>query len=187
MFDLESVLALPMDYDGLRVDEASLRTNNVNDYKVTCIDFIKDIANDYFAWVDYYKLPEEEDKRRRAGINSTVERTNEWIAKVPQTIKAIDVVMNDRPDAGAVVAAVTDIGRQSKPPVRVCATRGGHVHRMHETESERRPTVMARRRPSATPSLLLQRAYRSTIDTCSAQVAFADGDVARRTGRCGCE
>jgi len=95
MFDLESVLALPMDYDGLRVDEASLRTNNVNDYKVTCIDFIKDIANDYFAWVDYYKLPEEEDKRRRAGINSTVERTNEWIAKVPQTIKAIDVVMND--------------------------------------------------------------------------------------------
>jgi hypothetical protein len=95
MFDLESVLALPMDYDGLRVDEASLRTNNVNDYKVTCIDFIKDIANDYFAWVDYYKLPEEEDKRRRAGINNTVERTNEWIAKVPQTIKAVDVVMND--------------------------------------------------------------------------------------------
>ena len=95
MFDLESVLALPMDYDGLRVDEASLRTNNVNDYKVTCIDFIKDIANDYFAWVDYYKLPKEEDKRRRAGINSTVERTNEWIAKVSQTIKAIDVVMND--------------------------------------------------------------------------------------------
>ena len=95
MFDLESVLALPMDYDGLRTDDASLRTNNVNDYKVTCIDFIKDIANDYFAWVDYYKLPEEEDKRRRAGINSTIKRTNEWIAKVPQTIKAIDVVMND--------------------------------------------------------------------------------------------
>ncbi len=95
MFNLESVLALPIDYDGMRVDDASLRTTNVNDYKVTCIDFIKDISNDYFAWVDYYKLPEEEDKRRRAGINSTVERTNEWIAKVPQTIKAIDVVMND--------------------------------------------------------------------------------------------
>ncbi len=88
-------MALPMDYDGLRTDDASLRTDNVNDYKVTCIDFIKDIANDYFAWVDYYKLPEEEDKRRRAGINTTVKRTNEWIAKVPQTIKAIDVVMND--------------------------------------------------------------------------------------------
>jgi hypothetical protein len=84
-----------MDYDGMRVDDASLRTDNVNDYKVTCIDFIKDIANDYFAWVDYYKLAEEEDKKRRAGINSTVERTNEWIAKVAQTIKAVDVVMND--------------------------------------------------------------------------------------------
>ena len=95
MFDLESVLALPMDYDGFRTDDASLRTDNVNDYKVTCIDFIKDIANDYFAWVDYYKLPEEEDKTRRAGINATIKRTNEWIAKVPQTIKAIDVVMND--------------------------------------------------------------------------------------------
>ena len=84
-----------MDYDGMRVDDASLRTDNVNDYKVTCIDFIKDISNDYYAWVDYYKLPEEEDKRRRTGIKSTIERTNEWIAKVAQTIKAVDVVMND--------------------------------------------------------------------------------------------
>jgi len=84
-----------MDYDGLRVDEASLRTDNVNDYKVTCIDFIKDISNDYYAWVDYYKLPEEEDKRRRSGIKATIKRTNEWIAKVAQTIKAVDVVMND--------------------------------------------------------------------------------------------
>ena len=95
MFDLESILALPMDFDGMRVDDASLRTDNVNDYKITCIDFIKDIANDYFAWVDYYQLVEEEDKKRRAEINTTVERTNEWIAKVAQTIKAVDVVMND--------------------------------------------------------------------------------------------
>ncbi len=79
----------------MRVDEASLRTDNVNDYKVTCIDFIKDISNDYYSWVDYYKLPEEEDKRRRTGIKATIERTNEWIAKVAQTIKAVDVVMND--------------------------------------------------------------------------------------------
>ena len=95
MFDLDLSLALPMDYDGMRTDDASLRTDNVNDYKVTCIDFIKDIANDYFAWVDYYKLPEEEDKKRRAEIRATIERTNEWIAKVAQSIKAIDVVMND--------------------------------------------------------------------------------------------
>ena len=45
--------------------------------------------------VDYYKLPPEEDKRRRDRILATVERTNEWIAKVATTIKGVDVVMND--------------------------------------------------------------------------------------------
>lgn len=84
-----------MDYDGVRTDDSSERTDNVNDYKVTCIDFIKDISHDYEAWVDYYKLPEDEDKKRRTGISATIERTNEWIAKVAQTIKAVDVVMND--------------------------------------------------------------------------------------------
>jgi len=84
-----------MDYDGVRTDDISERTDNVNDYKVTCIDFIKDISHDYEAWVDYYKLPEDEDKKRRVGIRATIERTNDWIAKVAQTIKAVDVVMND--------------------------------------------------------------------------------------------
>lgn len=86
---------MPMDFDGMRTDDASLRTDNVDDYKRTCIDFIEDISHDYEAWVDYYKLPEEEDKRRRAGIRATITRTNEWIAKVATSIKAIDVVMND--------------------------------------------------------------------------------------------
>jgi len=86
-------MALPMDTGDL--DEGSERASSVDDYKVTCIQFIKDISHDYKAWVDYYKLPEEEDKIRRAGIDSTIERTNEWIAKVAQTIKAVDVVMND--------------------------------------------------------------------------------------------
>ena len=84
-----------MDYDGMRTDDASLRTDNVDDYRRTCIDFIEEISHDYEAWVDYYKLPEDEDKRRRAGIRATITRTNEWIARVPQSIKAIDVVMND--------------------------------------------------------------------------------------------
>lgn len=88
-------MALPMDYDSLRSDESSERASSLDDYKVTCISFIKDISNDYFAWVDYYKLPPDEDKKRRAGITSTVERTNEWIAKVAQSIKGVDVVMND--------------------------------------------------------------------------------------------
>ncbi|MFB5624130.1 MAG: hypothetical protein ACE5RP_04335 [Nitrosopumilus sp.] len=88
-------MAMPMDFDGMRTDDASLRTDNVDDYKRTCIDFIEDISHDYEAWVDYYKLPEDEDKRRRAGIRATITRTNEWIAKVAQSIKAVDVVMND--------------------------------------------------------------------------------------------
>jgi hypothetical protein len=40
-------------------------------------------------------LPKDEDKKRRIEIASIIERTNEWIAKVPQTFKAVDVVMND--------------------------------------------------------------------------------------------
>ncbi|MFQ5783033.1 MAG: hypothetical protein ACE5GR_08295 [Nitrosopumilus sp.] len=88
-------MAMPMDYDGLRTDDASERTDNVDEYKRTCIDFIEDISHDYEAWVDYYKLPEDEDKRRRAGIHATITRINEWIAKVAQSIKAVDVVMND--------------------------------------------------------------------------------------------
>ncbi len=88
-------MALPMDYDSFRTDESSERANSLEDYKVTCIEFIKDISKDYLEWVDYYKLPPEEDKKRRAGITATIERTNYWIAKVAQSIKGIDVVMND--------------------------------------------------------------------------------------------
>ena len=50
----------------MRTGDESERTDDVGSYKITCIDFIKDISNDYLAWVDYYKLPEEEDKKRRA-------------------------------------------------------------------------------------------------------------------------
>lgn len=94
VISLDSV-ALPIDFDKLRVDEASERASSVEDYKVTCMEFIKDISSDYLEWVDYYKLPQEEDKLRRDAIAAIVERTNDWIAKVAQTIKSVDVVMND--------------------------------------------------------------------------------------------
>ena len=84
-----------MDYDGLRGEDESERTDNVTDYKRTCIDFIEDISGSYLEWVDYYKLPEDEDKKRRSEIASIIERTNSWLAKIPQSIKAVDVVMND--------------------------------------------------------------------------------------------
>ncbi len=87
-------MAMPQDYDGVNTDESE-RTNDPTEYKRTCIDFIEDISHDYEAWVDYYKLPIDEDKRRRAEITAVIDRTNEWIAKVAQSIKGIDIVMND--------------------------------------------------------------------------------------------
>ena len=90
---------MPMDYDGMRTDDASERTDNVTDYKRTCIDFIEDISGSYLEWIDLYtkrnEIPIDEDKKRRKEIASIIEKTNNWLAKVPQSIKAVDVVMND--------------------------------------------------------------------------------------------
>ena len=88
-------MAMPSDDSFVPVDEDAGRAPNVDSYRITCIDFIKDISHDYLAWVDRYELPENEDKKRRTEIASIIERTNEWIAKVPQTFRAVDVVMND--------------------------------------------------------------------------------------------
>ena len=87
-------MALPKEGDFVPLDDSE-RAPNVDSYRITCIDFIKDISKDYLAWVDRYKLPEEEDKKRRTEISAIIERTNDWIAKIPQSFKAVDVVMND--------------------------------------------------------------------------------------------
>ena len=55
-----------MDDGFVPYDENSERAANVDSYRITCIDFIKDISHDYLAWVDRYKLPEDEDKKRRS-------------------------------------------------------------------------------------------------------------------------
>ena len=93
-------MAMPMNNDGMDPDEGGAeRTSNVTDYKRTCIDFIEDISGSYLEWVDYYsknkQIDENEDKKRRTEISAIVEKTNTWLAKVPMTIKAVDVVMND--------------------------------------------------------------------------------------------
>ena len=93
-------MAMPMNNDEMDPDEGGAeRTSNVTDYKRTCIDFIEDISGSYFEWVDYYsknkQIDENEDKKRRTEISAVVEKTNTWLAKVPMTIKAVDVVMND--------------------------------------------------------------------------------------------
>jgi len=84
-----------MDEGTLPYDDAAGKDTTVDGYKITCIDFIKDISGDYLEWVDYYKLPPDEDKKRRSEIAAIIERTNDWIAKVPQSFKGVDVVMND--------------------------------------------------------------------------------------------
>ena len=92
-------MAMPMDYDGMRTGDESERTDNVTDYKRTCIDFIEDISGSYLEWIDFYsnrnEIDKDEDKKRRNEIAAIIEKTNTWLAKVPTSIKAVDVVMND--------------------------------------------------------------------------------------------
>ena len=92
-------MAMPMDYDGMRTGDESERTDNVTDYKRTCIDFIEDISGSYLEWIDFYsnrnEIEKSEDKKRRNEISAIIEKTNMWLAKVPTSIKAVDVVMND--------------------------------------------------------------------------------------------
>ena len=90
---------MPMDYDGMRTGDESERTDNVTDYKRTCIDFIEDISGSYLEWIDFYsnrnEIDKDEDKKRRNEIAAIIEKPNTWLAKVPTSIKAVDVVMND--------------------------------------------------------------------------------------------
>ena len=92
-------MAMPMDYDSMRTGDESERTDNVTDYKRTCIDFIEDISGSYLEWIDFYsnrnEIDNNEDKKRRNEITAIIEKTNTWLAKIPTSIKAVDVVMND--------------------------------------------------------------------------------------------
>ena len=88
-----TLMTMPM--QGSDAYDESERTTNVDSYRITCTSFIEDISKDYLAWVDRYDLPKEEDARRRAEIASIIEKTNHWIFKIAQSIRAIDVVMND--------------------------------------------------------------------------------------------
>ena len=93
-------MAMPMNNDEVNPDDGGAeRTTNVTDYKRTCIDFIEDISGSYLEWVDYYsdknQIDKDEDKKRRNEITGIVKKTNTWLAKVPTSIKAVDVVMND--------------------------------------------------------------------------------------------
>src|SRR5919197_2871368 len=77
------------------VDGGSDRATSIEDYQNTCTEFITDISKDYKDWVDRYQLSEEESKSRKASIDNIVQTTNDWIFKYADTIKKVDIIMND--------------------------------------------------------------------------------------------
>lgn len=76
-------------------DMDSERASSIEDYQNTCVEFINDISRDYKDWVDRYQLPQEENRTRKAAIDNIVRTTNEWIIKYGDTIKKVDIIMND--------------------------------------------------------------------------------------------
>src|SRR6266516_652986 len=76
-------------------DNGSRNAGSVEDYQKTCAEFIVDISKDYKDWVDRYQLSEEETQSRKATIDNIVQMTIEWIYRYCETIKKIDIVMND--------------------------------------------------------------------------------------------
>lgn len=76
-------------------DTGSDRATSIEDYQNTCAEFITDISKDYKDWVDRYQLHEAESKSRKTSIDNIVKTTNEWIVRYADTIKKVDIVMND--------------------------------------------------------------------------------------------
>ncbi|MEM0365057.1 MAG: hypothetical protein QXE95_07925 [Candidatus Nitrosocaldus sp.] len=68
---------------------------SVDEYKVTCIEFIRDISRDYKDWVNRYDLDEEERGWRLEMIDNVVKVTSVWIARYGNTIRKIDVIKDD--------------------------------------------------------------------------------------------
>ncbi|MFZ0253356.1 MAG: hypothetical protein WAL28_06105 [Nitrososphaeraceae archaeon] len=76
-------------------DSSSERATSIEDYQNTCMEFIIDISRDYKDWVDRYQLSYNEFTKRKKSIDSVVKTTNEWIQNYCDTIKKVDIVMND--------------------------------------------------------------------------------------------
>lgn len=68
---------------------------NIKNYQNTCTEFIKDLSLDYLNWVDRYNLSPEEMKIRKQKINDVVLKSSHIIDKFGDTIKKIDIIMND--------------------------------------------------------------------------------------------
>ena len=76
-------------------DRDSERATDIQDYQRTCSEFITEISSDYKNWVDKYNLRQEEARSRKSAIENVVKTTNEWIISYSDTIKKVDISMND--------------------------------------------------------------------------------------------
>ena len=76
-------------------DTDSERATSIQDYQNTCTEFITDLSKDYKDWIDRYKLQISEENNRKAKIDEIVKTTNNFIFEFGDTIKKIDIIMND--------------------------------------------------------------------------------------------
>ncbi len=76
-------------------DRDSERATSIEDYQSTCTEFIQDISKDYRDWVERYQLSKDQEDQRNKEIEEIVKKTNEWIFQFGNTIKKIDIIMND--------------------------------------------------------------------------------------------
>jgi hypothetical protein len=76
-------------------DRDSERAASIEDYQNTCTEFIQDLSKDYLDWVERYQLPKDEQDQRNKEIDDIVRKTNDWIFGFGNTIRKIDIIMND--------------------------------------------------------------------------------------------
>jgi hypothetical protein len=76
-------------------DRDSERATSIEDYQNTCTEFIQDLSKDYLDWVERYQLPKDEQDQRNKEIDDIVRKTNDWIFGFGNTIRKIDIIMND--------------------------------------------------------------------------------------------
>ena len=107
-------------------DGGSERATSIEDYQNTCSEFIIDISKDYRDWVDRYQLGEDETAKRKGAINGIVKTTNDWMTRFGNTIKKVDIIMNDGVNKMAESTAgypfrfdvsVSGVGRYAMHPV----------------------------------------------------------------------
>ncbi len=67
----------------------------IDDFRLTCIQFINEISGAYREWVERYSLSEEERNFRLKAIDQVVGVTNDWIEKYGDTMKKIDIIKED--------------------------------------------------------------------------------------------